>query len=187
MKKIILSVLILFFLKNIAIAENELSLVDNLFHIDQMNSHNKNFALYFKAREKAILAKGEKSNYINDFPKDLYIYDYKTEESSPLISYEWFPTRAKYFLEEYNFPVFPDDFAYYLLKDNKTLVMISAIKSLNANFKFDIVERKLELYPLNGKFDFIISSIAKNCGHYKFDENYKCSFYKPLISSTLIN
>ena len=187
MKKIILSVLILFFLKNIAIAENELSLVDNLFHIDQMNSHNRNFALYFKAREKAILAKGEKSNYINDFPKDLYIYDYKTEKSSPLISYEWFPTRAKYFLEEYNFPVFPDDFAYYLLKDNKTLVMISAIKSLNANFKFDIVERKLELYPLNGKFDFIISSIAKNCGHYKFDENYKCSFYKPLISSTLIN
>ena len=152
-----------------------------------MNSHNKNFALYFKVREKAILARGEESNYINDFPKDLYIYDYKTKESSPLISYEWFPTRAKYFLEEYNFPVFPDDFAYYLLKDNQTLVMISAIKSLSANFKFDIVERKLEPYPLNGKFDFIISSIAKNCGHYKFDENYKCSFYKPLISSTLIN
>ena len=73
MKKIILSVLIFFFLKNIAIAENELSLVDNLFHIDQMNSHNKNFALYFKVREKAILARGEESNYINDFPKDLYI------------------------------------------------------------------------------------------------------------------
>jgi len=47
--------------------------------------------------------------------------------------------------------------------------------------------KKLELYPLNGKFDFIISSIAKNCGHYEFEENYKCSFYKPLISSTLIN
>ena len=29
---------------------------------------------------------------------------------------------------------------YYLLKDNKTLVMISAVKSLNANFKFDISE-----------------------------------------------
>ncbi len=187
MKKIILSFLIFLFLKNLAIAENELSVVDNLFHIDQMNSHNKNFALYFKVREKAILARGEENNYINDFPKDLYIYDYKTKESSPLISYEWFPNRAKYFLEEYNFPVFPDDFAYYLLKDNQTLVMISAIKSLSANFKFDIVERKLEPYPLNGKFDFIISSIAKNCGHYKFDENYKCSFYKPLISSTLIN
>jgi len=49
-----------------------------------------------------------------------------------------------------------------------------------------LVEKKLEIYPSNGKFDFIISSIAKNCGHYKFEENYKCSFYKPLISSSLI-
>ena len=111
----------------------------------------------------------------------------KKKTSFPLISYEWFPSRAKYFLEEYDFPVFPDDFAYYLLKDNKTLVMISAVKSLNANFKFDIREKKLELYPKNGKFDFIISSIAKNCGHDNFKENYKCTFYKPLISSTLIN
>ena len=152
-----------------------------------MNSHNKSFALYFKTREKAVLAKGENNNYINDYPKDLYLYDYQTKNSSPLISYEWFPKRAKYFLEEYDFPVFPDDFAYYLLKDNRTLVMISAVKSLNANFKFDINEKRLELYPKNGEFDFIISSIAKNCGHDSFKENYKCSFYKPLISSTLIN
>ena len=152
-----------------------------------MNSHNKNFALYFNTLENAFLAKGENSNYINDYPKDLYLYDYQTKNSFPLISYEWFPQKAKYFLEEYDFPVFPDDFAYYLLKDNKTLVMISAVKSINANFKFDIEEKKLELYPLNGKFDFIISSIAKNCGHYEFKENYKWSFYKPLISSTLIN
>ena len=79
------------------------------------------------------------------------------------------------------------DFAYYLLKDNKTLVMISAVKNLNVNFKFDISEKKLELYPKNGKFDFIISSIAINCGHDNFKENYKCTLYKPLISSTLIN
>jgi len=187
MKKNILLVLILLFFKSLGFAQDNNSNVDSLFHIDQMNSHNKNFALYFKTREKAILARGESSNYINDFPKDLYIYDYKTKSSSPLISYEWFPARAKYFLEEYDFPVFPDDFAYYLLKDNKTLVMISAVKSLNANFKFDIIKKKLELYPKNGKFDFIISSIAKNCGHDNFKENYKCSFYKPLISSTLIN
>ena len=166
--------------------DNEYNVAD-LFFIDQMNSHNDDFALYFKPRDKAILARGENSNYINDYPKDLYIYDYETKNSSPLISYEWFPTRAKYFLEEYDFPVFPDDFAYYLLKDNKTLVMISAVKSLNANFKFDIVKKRLELYPENGKFDFIISSIAKNCGYDNFKENYKCSFYKPLISSTLIN
>jgi len=187
MKKTLLLIVILLSFKNFGLAQDNYYDVDKLFHIDQMNSHNENFALYFKTREKAILARGEDNNYINDFPKDLYIYDYKTKSSSPLISYEWFPNRAKYFLEEYDFPVFPDDFAYYLLKDNKTLVMISAVKSLNANFKFDIIDKKLELYSKNGKFDFIISSIAKNCGHHNFKENYKCSFYKPLISSTLIN
>ena len=32
-----------------------------------------------------------------------------------------------------------------------------------------------------------LSSFAKNCGYFKFEDNYKCSFYKPLISSNLIN
>ena len=187
MKRTLLIFIIFLSFKNIVIAQENKSLVDSLFHIDQMNSHNENFALYFKSRDKAILARGENSNYINDYPKDLYMYDYKTKNSSPLISYEWFPKRAKYFLEEYDFPVFPDDFAYYLLKDNKTLVMISAVKSLNANFKFDIEERELELYPLNGKFDFIISSFAKKCAHSSLKENYKCNYYKPLISNNLIN
>ena len=187
MSRVILSIIFIFLFGKVTIANDNKFLADELFYIDQMNSHNKNFALYFKGRKNSILARGENNNYINDFPKDLCIYDYKTKSSSPLISYEWFPARAKYFLEEYDFPVFPDDFAYYLLKDNKTLVMISAVKSLNANFKYDILEKKLELYPTNGKFDFIISSFAKNCGHFKFKDNYKCSFYKPLISSTLIN
>tara|TARA_A100001015_G_scaffold241114_1_gene275097 strand:+ start:123 stop:686 length:564 start_codon:yes stop_codon:yes gene_type:complete len=187
MGKIFLIIILLFSLNQTAIAEENGFSSDNLFHIDQMNSHNKDFALYFKGRENSILAKGETKNYINDYPRDLYIYDYKTKTSSSLISYDWFPSHAKYYLEEYDFPVFPDDFAYYLLKDNKTLVMISAVKSLNANFKFDIVEKKLELYPTTGKFDFIISSYAKNCGHFEFKDNYKCSFYKPLISSNLIN
>ena len=186
MKKLLLISVILFLFKNSLFAQDNKLMVDNLFHIDQMNSHDENFALYFKPREKAILARGENSNYINDFPKDLFIYDYKTKSSSPLISYEWFPARAKYFLKEYSFPVFPDDFAYYLLEDNRTLVMISAVKNLNKNFKFDISKKKLELYPINGKFNFIISSIAKSCGHNNFNDNYKCSFYKPLISSTLI-
>ena len=187
MSRVILSIIFIFLFSKITIANDNEFFADKLFHIDHMNSHNKNFALYFKGRKNSILARGENNNYINDFPKDLYIYDYKTKSSTPLISYEWFPAQAKYFLEEYDFPVFPDDFAYYLLKDNKTLVMISAVKSLNANFKYDILEKKLELYPTNGKFDFIISSFAKNCGHFKFKDNYKCSFYKPLISSTLIN
>ena len=151
MKIFFLFFIIFFSLNNFSYSKENLASVDSLFHIDQMNSHDENFALYFKTREKAVLARGENSNYINDFP------------------------------------VFPDDFAYYLLIDNKTLVMISAIKSLKANFKFDIYERKLELYPINGKLDFIISSFAKNCGHFEFKDNYKCSFYKPLISSNLIN
>jgi len=186
MKKVLIIILLLS-IQQLSFAKDNEFKAEDLFYIDQMNSHNDDYALYFKTREKAILARGEDSNYINDYPKDLYIYDYKTKSSSPLISYEWFPASAKYFLEEYDFPVFPDDFAYYLLKDNNTLVMISAVKSLNANFKFDITKKKLELYPKNGKFDFIISSIAKNCGHDSFKENYKCSFYKPLISSSLIN
>jgi len=185
--RIFLLIIFLFSLNKIATAKDNEFSPDDLFHIDKMNSHNKDFALYFKGRENSILARGESENYINDYPKDLYIYDYKTKASSSLISYDWFPSHAKYYLEEYDFPVFPDDFAYYLLKDNKTLIMISAVKSLNANFKFDIIERKLELYPTTGKFDFIISSFAKNCGHFKFKDNYKCSFYKPLISSNLIN
>ena len=65
--------------------------------------------------------------------------------------------------------------------------MISAVKSFNKNFKFDIAKKKLNLYPADGKFDFIISSIAKNCGHSHLDENYKCTYYKPLISNNLIN
>ena len=186
MKKLIISIFLTFLISGTSFSKENFSSIENLFFIDQMNSHDENFALYFKPREKAILAKGEVSNYINDYPKDLYIYDYKTEVSLPLISYEWFPRKAKNFLKESNFPVFPDDFAYYLLKDNKTLVMISAVKSLKVNFKYDIVEKKLDLYPTNGKFDFIISSIAKDCGHYKFKDNYRCSFYKPLISSNLI-
>jgi hypothetical protein len=186
MKKVLIIILLLS-IQQLSFAEDNEFKIDDLFYIDQMNSHNDDYALYFKTREKAILARGEESNYVNDYPKDLYIYDYKTKSSSSLISYEWFPNKAKYFLEEYDFPVFPDDFAYYLLKDNNTLVMISAVKSLDANFKFDIEKKKLELYPKNGKFDFIISSIAKNCGHDNLKENYKCSFYKPLISSSLIN
>ena len=161
--------------------------LDEMFFIGKMDSHNKNFTLFFKTREKAILAKGEEYNYITEFPQDLYIYDNKSKKSSPLISYEWFPSRAKVFLREYNFPVFPEDFAYYLLKDNNTLVMISAVKSFNKNFKFDIANKKLNLYPSDGKFDFIISSIAKNCGHSKLSENYKCNYHKPLISNNLIN
>jgi hypothetical protein len=187
MKKLIISLFIIIFVTNSTYGEERDYTADNFFYIGQMNSHDENFSLYFKTREKSILARGEDFNYVTDFPQDLYIYDYKTKTSSPLISYEWFPSTAKYLLDGYNYPVFPEDFAYYLLKDNNTLVMISAIKNINTNFQFDITNKKLNEYPSNGKFEFIISSIAKNCGHSQLKENYKCNYYKPLISNNLIN
>ena len=187
MNRFIITFLIIIFSPNTIFAENKVESADNFFYIGQMDSHDQKFSLYFKTRDKAVLARGENFNYVTDFPQDLYIYDYKTKISAPLISYEWFPSKAKYLLNEYNFPVFPEDFAYYLLKDNNTLVMISAVKNINKNFKFDIANKKLNQYPLNGKFDFIISSFAKNCGHSSLKENYKCTYYKPLISNNLIN
>ena len=182
-KKILLSIFITFLIINSAKGDR----LEEMFFIGKMESYNKNFTLFFKTREKAVLAKGENYNYVTDYPQDLYIYDQESKKSSPLISYEWFPSHIKFFLNEYSFPVFPEDFAYYLLKDNNTLVMISAVKNFNKNFKFDIANKKLNLYPSNGKFDFIISSIAKKCEHSDLNENYKCTFYKPLISNNLIN
>ena len=177
---------LIFFINSISVESQE-STIDELFYIGQMSSHDKKFSLYFKTREKAVLARGIDYNYVTEFPQDLYIYNHKTKISVPLISYEWFPSQAKYLLDSYDYPVFPEDFAYYLLKDNNTLIMISAIKNINKNFKFDIGNKKLSQYPSNGKFDFIISSIAKNCGHSELNENYKCSYYTPLISNNLIN
>ena len=168
-------------------SENNLANVDNIFHIGKMDSHNKNFVLFFKTREKAILAKGEEYNYITDYPQDLYIYDRKTKETKPLITYDWFPKHAKFYLSDYDFPVFPEDFAYYLMKDNKTLIMISAVKNINQSFKFDISTKKLRKYLTKGKLDFIISSITKDCGFSSMNDTYKCNYYKPLISQNLIN
>ena len=71
MKNFFIFFIIFFSLSNLSNAKENLASVDSLFHIDQMNSHDENFALYFKTREKAVLARGENSNYINDFPKDL--------------------------------------------------------------------------------------------------------------------
>ena len=187
MNKLIIKFFLIFLIINPSFAENLKTNADDLFYIGQMNSHDNNFTLYFKTRERGVIARGENFNYVTDYPQDLYIYNYKKKISYPLISYEWFPSQAKFLLNEYDFPVFPEDFAYYLLKDNNTLVMISAVKNIKKNFKFDIANKKLNEYHTNGKLDFIISSIAKNCGHSSLKENYKCHYYKPLISNNLIN
>jgi len=157
------------------------------FHIGKMVSYNNNFTLYFKTRNKAIIVKGENSNYINDYPQDLYIYNSSLNEDRPLITYDWFPPRARKLLDKYDFPVFPEDFAYYLLRDNNTLIMVSASKSFNESLLFDIKQNELKIYKNNSKLDFIISSFAKNCGFTDLNSNYKCSVFKPLISKNLIN
>ena len=165
----------------------ELSTLDEIFYIGKMDSHNNDFVLFFKTREKSILARGEQFNYITDYPQDLYIYDRKTKKTEPLITYEWFPRIAKFYISNYDFPVFPEDFAYYLMQDNKTLIMVSAIKNINQNLKFDISTKKLGKYSTKGKLDFIVSSISKDCGFSSMEDTYKCNYYKPLISQNLIN
>ena len=97
-----------------------------------MNSHDKKFSLYFKTREKAVLARGKDYNYVTEFPQDLYIYNYKTKISSPLITYEWFPSQARYLLESYN------KFIHYLLIDMK-LVNFLVRLWLNLNFLFNYI------------------------------------------------
>ena len=180
MKKLIL-LLFLFYSTNI-FADS-----DDYFFIGKMESYNNDFTLYFKSREKAILARGENNNYINDYPQDLYIYDHKTKTDLPLISYEWFPRKAKKILKNYDFPVFPEDFAYYLLSDNNTLVMVSAMKNVNKNLQFDISKKELKIHDGLGKLDFIISTYAKSCGYGSLNSKHRCNIFKPLISKNLIN
>ena len=182
--------LILFFI--VLTSQNSLAEPNNLekedfFYIGKMQSYNNNFTLYFKTRSKAVLARGEEFNYITDYPQDLYIYNNHTKSDESLISYDWFPSKAKHIIENYDFPVFPEDFAYYLLNDNNTLIMVSAIKNINANLVFDISKRNLKKYDKKNKLEFIISSIAKKCGYLSLEEKYNCNYYKPLISNNLIN
>ena len=186
MKKILIILLFTFNCKFSFSEINNYHSVD-LFNIGKMNSHDKKFTLYFKTRDKAILAKGEEYNYITDFPQDLYLFDHLSNNDVALISYDWFPNQAKKIIQNYDFPVFPEDFAYYLLKDNNTLIMVSAIKNFNTNLIFDISKKKLKSYNNKNKLEFIISSVVKKCGFNNMTDNYKCYYYKPLISSNLIN
>jgi len=160
---------------------------EEVFNVGTMISHDDKFTLYFKTREKAVLAKGQEFNYIKDYPQDLYILYNDTGKTSPLITYDWFPKKVKELGSNYNLPVFPEDYAYYLLNDNKTLIMISGIKSIRSNFKFNLKDNKLEKLPKDNDYKLYISSLLKDCGYKDISATYKCSFYKPLISINLIN
>ena len=186
MRRFIIFLIIILIPTNLYSEQNNIDKED-FFYIGKMASHNEKFTLYFKTRQKAILARGEEYNYITDFPQDLYIYNHHKKTDESLISYDWFPSSAKKIIENYDFPVFPEDFAYYLLNDNNTLIMVSAIKNINANLVFDISKRNLKKYDEKNKLEFIISSIAKKCGYFSLKETYNCNYYKPLISNNLIN
>jgi len=191
MKKLFLYFISFFLFFNIIGNSEEISPVkenlEEVFNVGKMISHDDKFTLYFRTREKAVLAKGEEFNYIEDYPQDLYILYNDTGKTSPLITYDWFPKKVKELGSNYNLPVFPEDYAYYLLNDNKTLIMISGIKSIRSNFKFNLKDNKLEKLPMNNDYKLYISSLLKDCGYKDMSDTYKCSYYKPLISENLIN
>ena len=191
MYKFLLKILFFVFLFNTYGYSNETfsSKMDyaQIINIGEMQSHNKKFTLYFKTREKAVLARGEEMNYINDYPQDLYYLYHDTGKIYPLITYDWFPKKVKELGTNYNLPIFPEDFAYYLLSDNETLIMVSGIKSIRSNYKFNLKNKRLEILPKDhkNKLTFVLS-LLKNCGFKDMEAKYKCSLYKPLISENLI-
>ena len=191
MKKLFLYFISFLLFFNIAGNSDEISPVkqdfEEVFNVGKMLSHDDKFTLYFRTREKAVLARGGEFNYITDYPQDLYILYNDTGKTSPVITYDWFPKKAKELNLSYNLPVFPEDYAYYLLSDNETLIMISGIKSFRSNFKFNLKNNKLEKLPVDNNYKLYISSLLKDCGYKDINATYKCSFYKPLISENLIN
>ena len=191
MKKLFIHFIFFFLLYNIEGNSNEVSPVqqdfEEVFNVGKMLSHDDRFTLYFKTREKAVLAKGEEFNYITDYPQDLYILYNDTGKISPVITYDWFPQKVKELGSSYDLPVFPEDYAYYLLSDNETLIMISGVKSIRSNYKFNLKNNKLETLPTNNNYKLFVSSLLKNCSYQNINATYQCSFYKPLISTNLIN
>jgi len=191
MKKIFSYFIFFFLFFNLEGNSNEIHPIkenfEEVFNVGTMLSHDDKFTLYFRTREKAVLARGEEFNYITDYPQDLYILYNDTGKTSPVITYDWFPKKAKELNLSYNLPVFPEDYAYYLLSDNETLIMISGIKSFRSNFKFNLKNNKLEKLPVDNNYKLYISSLLKDCGYKNISATYKCSFYKPLISENLIN
>ena len=191
MKKLLLYFILFFPFFNIEGNSDEILPVkenfEEVFNVGTMLSHDDQFTLYFRTREKAVLARGEEFNYIQDYPQDLYILYNDTGKTSPLITYDWFPKKVKELGSSYDLPVFPEDYAYYLLNDNKTLIMISGIKSIRSNFKFNLKNNKLEKLPMDNDYKLYISSLLKDCGYKDISDTYTCSYYKPLISKNLIN
>lgn len=182
-----LIIIILLFLPSLTFAGQQNHEIDPQFYIGKMESYDNKFTLYFKTRPKAVVAKGESQNYMIYYPQDLFLYDHSTKKDYPLISYDWFPKKVEQISRNYDFPLFPEDFAYYLLDDNDTIILISATKNFFQNLQYNIKENKLTELQDSGKLKFIISSYAKSCGFKSLTDNYKCKYYRPLISKTLLS
>ena len=160
---------------------------EQVINIGEMKSHDNKFTLYFRTREKAVLTKGVEFNYIIDYPQDLYYLQNDTGKIFPLITYDWFPKKIKELGTSYDLPIFPEDFAYYLLSDNETLILVSGMKSIKSNYKYNIKNGKLETLPKNEDYKLrFVFSLLKDCGFSDLNATFKCSFYKPLISENLI-
>ena len=191
MNKLLIYFVLFFYLFGLEVKANDTfpykAELEEVFNVGTMLSHDDKFTLYFRTREKAVLAKGKEFNYITDYPQDLYILYNDTGKTSPLITYDWFPKKVRELGLNYNLPVFPEDYAYYLLSDNRTLIMISGIKSIRSNFKFNLHNNKLEKLSKDNNYKLFVSSLLKDCGYKDMDSTYKCSFYNPLISKNLIN
>jgi len=160
---------------------------EQVINIGKMKSHDNKFTLYFRTRKKAVLTKGAEFNYIIDYPQDLYYLQNDTGKIFPLITYDWFPKKIKELGTSYDLPIFPEDFAYYLLSDNETLILVSGMKSIKSNYKYNIKNGKLETLPKNEDYKLrFVFSLLKDCGFSDLNATFKCSFYKPLISENLI-
>ena len=177
MKKLFLYFISFLLFFNIAGNSDEISPVkqdfEEVFNVGKMLSHDDKFTLYFRTREKAVLARGGEFNYITDYPQDLYILYNDTGKTSPVITYDWFPKKVKELTSSYNLPVFPEDYAYYLLSDNETLIMISEVKLIRVNFIFNFQYNKLEKLPVTNNYQLYPynHSLLKNkiyisCNHY---------------------
>ena len=83
MKKL-LFIIVIFSYPQLLFAELKDQSYEKYFYIGKMKSYHDKFTLYFKTREKAIVAKGKNSNYITDYPQDLYIYDHSSKKEFPL-------------------------------------------------------------------------------------------------------
>ena len=75
MRKLLLYFLLFFLFFNIEGNADEILPVkenfEEIFNVGTMVSHDDKFTLYFRTRDKAVLAKGEEFNYIKDYPQDL--------------------------------------------------------------------------------------------------------------------